>query len=116
MASIQQSLNQALYTGTIAAGLYAHSPMGKRMSQLKDLSKREKIINKQIEVEGKEEFIGSEWPTIAKNYGRQLEELTNIAEQRYKLDPTEKAFKSLLARQKELGEWDEIIKQGGGED
>lgn len=28
MSNIQQSINQMLYTGTIAAGLYAHSPRG----------------------------------------------------------------------------------------
>lgn len=116
MANIQQSLNQMLMSAQVGAGFYAHTPMGQRMGQLKELSRKEEKINKQIKVEGQEEFIGSEWPTVAKNYGRQLGELTDIAKQRYELDPTEKAFQSLLSRQKELGEWEEIIKQGGGED
>lgn len=33
--NIQQSINQMLYTGTVAAGLYAHSPAGKEAADIR---------------------------------------------------------------------------------
>lgn len=54
MASIQQSFNQMLYTGTVGAGLYAHSPEGQRMAKVKELSTEQKVLTKKalIEQEG----------------------------------------------------------------
>jgi chromosome segregation ATPase len=49
MANIQQSLNQMLYTGTVAAGLYAHSPAGQTQAKIRGLERNIKVYNKAIE-------------------------------------------------------------------
>ena len=49
MASIQQSINQMLYTGTVGAGLYAHSPEGQKQAKIRGLEKNIKTYNKKID-------------------------------------------------------------------
>ena len=49
MASIQESMNQLLYTATIGAGLYARSPQGKANVAKKDFEKAEKAYLKASE-------------------------------------------------------------------
>ena len=46
--TIQSLINQAINTGTVAAGLYAHSPTGQRKAQIKNLtSDYERIVQAQ---------------------------------------------------------------------
>jgi hypothetical protein len=47
--TIQQSINQMLYTGTVAAGLYAHSPEGQKQAKIRGLERDIKTYNKAIE-------------------------------------------------------------------
>lgn len=75
MASIQQSINQMLYTGTVGAGLYAHSPAGQKQAKIKSLEKNVKTYNKKIE-----EGLGSNV-----DYQKRAE----LASELFNLDPSE---------------------------
>lgn len=124
MASIQQSLNQTLASTQFAAGLYAHTPMGKKAATLQELKREEKDINKRVEIEGKllDEHgpESKETQRIFKDYTRHLKGLARIGQERYKIDPSEAAYESMVKRQEDLAEWKTTLKElkdlGGNKD
>lgn len=120
MASIQQSVNQALTSAQIGAGLYAHTPMGRKMAALQELKREEKDINKRIEIEGKTlEYADAKTDRVFDDYTRHLEGLAKIGKKRYKLDPSEAAYESMTKREEEVAEWKETLKElrdGGDSD
>jgi hypothetical protein len=77
MAKIQQSLNQALYTGTVAAGLYAHSPKGQTKAKINTKEREINTINQKIEQGLATENV---------DYSKRAE----LANEIFELDPTQK--------------------------
>lgn len=81
MASIQQSINQALYSTQIGAGLYAHSPEGQKQAKIRALSDRIKSIEKKALIEG-------EGDISSKAY----EKMGELEEQKLEISPKQKYF------------------------
>lgn len=106
--SIQQSLNQALYTSTIAAGLYTHSPQGKERAQLKNLEKRDEAIAKQLNVVDTK--VGPEESVADPIYGKAFQEQVDIARQKYELRPNEESFKEYAELKESYEEWEQALK------
>lgn len=103
--SIQQSLNQALYTTTIAAGLYTHSPQGIKAEKIRNLEKQEKLVDTKTEMEQElfaqdaktqEEFAQGKSLRQEKAYAKRSSEIANIRKKLYETDPSEKRLASYL--------------------
>ena len=100
--TIQQSINQMLYTGTVAAGLYAHSPEGQKQAKLRGLEAEEKILSKKtghLREEGFSEYQGIE--EAEKLAGRKVD----IAKEKYALAPSEARFKAMRDAERSLKEY-----------
>ena len=96
MAGIQQAFNQILYTGTIATGLYAHTPEGQAKAKIRELDKQIKGTEKQWEIAAAAaEYI--EDPTamekVAQKHSRRV---ADLQAEKYKLQPTEKAYRNYM--------------------
>lgn len=100
MANIQQSLNQMLYTGTIAAGLYSHSPMGKKMAQVRDIGTEQKVLTKKALTEGEGEIS-------PENY----EKLGELEEKKFNLTGREKYFNKAINYYEKQIEAEESLKR-----
>ena len=119
MANLQQSLNNATSAAVGAAYVYAKTPMGKRMAALQSIKQEEANINKQIEIEGRRLSTADDETEkqIQQNYTEQLSQLVSLGERRYKMNPTQASFESLLRRQGELEEQKVFMKDiYGGND
>lgn len=100
--TIQQSINQMLYTGTVAAGLFAHSPEGQKQAKLRGLEAEEKILSKKaghLLEEGFSEYQGIE--EAEKLAGRKVD----IAKEKYALAPSEARFKAMRDAERSLKEY-----------
>lgn len=94
--NIQQAFNQILTAGTIAAGVYTHSPAGRTAAQKRALGREEKAIEKQYEIESEEaKYASSE--TQAKVNKKFANRMANLKAEQYKVDPSEAAYESYLS-------------------
>lgn len=94
--NIQQAFNQILTTGTIAAGIYAHSPAGQTAAQKRTLKKEEEALQKQYKVESEEaKYASSETQTkVNKKFANRM---ATLKAEQYKIDPSEAAYESYLS-------------------
>lgn len=102
MANIQQSFNQMLYTGTVAAGLYAHSPTGQKQAKIRGLEREEKILSKKIEPLREKDF--SEKQDI-EEAEKLAERKGDIKKEQYELAPSKARFKAMRDAEKSLKEY-----------
>lgn len=98
--TIQQSINQMLYTGTVAAGLYAHSPEGQKQAKIRALNDRIKGIEKRALIEG-------EGDISARNY----EKMGELEEEKFAISPKEKYFNKAVSYYEKQIEAEESMKK-----
>lgn len=97
--AIQQAVNQLLGQATIAAGLYAHSPSGKRAFELRDIKKKQKILTEKEDA--LVEFAGSdEFAEATKDLT--LDQVDNILETTLKGKELDEQLKELSKRREEI--------------
>lgn len=94
--SIQQSFNQMLYSGTIAAGLVAHSPAGQKAAKIRDLKQQEAALQQQYDIESSETEFHPDPDVNLRVHKKFTKELANLKAQQYKLNPTKKAYNSYV--------------------
>lgn len=100
--TIQQSINQMLYTGTVAAGLYAHSPEGQKQAKLRGLKAEEKILSKKTGHLLEEDF--SEYQGI-EEAEKLAERKVDIVKEKYALAPSKARFKAMRDAERSLKEY-----------
>lgn len=110
MAKIQQSLNQMLYTGTIAAGLYAHSPKGQMQAEIRNIEKNMPKIEKQIELAENAVSPKSSEATD-RAYTEAYKQGVQQAKRLYELNPNEKNFSEYRSMEETLEEWEQTLKE-----
>lgn len=79
MASIQQSFNQMLGSAQFAAGLYAHTPAGKRASKVQEISIAQQVHKKKALVEHEGDLTAADY----KHLGELEEEKFNLTGQEH---------------------------------
>lgn len=87
MASIQQSLNQALYQGTIGVHIYAQSPAAK----LKALVQKKQSLENLADIETE---VAEKYGEADVAYQERAQDIAKTAKEIYTLNPTEKAYTS----------------------
>ena len=85
--AIQQAVNQLLGQATIAAGLYAHSPAGKRKFRLKDLEGQATRANERITKRRNEEDLTEVSPESFADLQERVAEYNEISKEYAKLTP-----------------------------
>lgn len=112
--SIQQSFNQMLYSGTVAAGLYAHSPQGQKAAKIRGLKQEEAALKKKADIEMEEAAYipdpKQSGDATDRIYRKYTKDVANLKAKRYKLDPTEKAYQSYVSAVDEARYVDENFK------
>ena len=106
--NIQQSLNQALFQGQIAAGLYAHSPAGKEQAEISRIKKNMPRIQKQIELAGGAVSPESSAATD-KAFTEAFQQGTEQSKRLYELAPSKKTFKQYNEMAETLEEWESTL-------
>ena len=106
--SIQQSLNQALYQAGIMKGIYAQTEKGKAAQKMKGLQKREKIVQNQLDIA--ESAVKPEASEADPVYTQAFKEQTDIARQKWELNPNEKSFKEYAELQSAYEDWENALK------
>lgn len=103
--NIQQSLNQILYTGTVAAGLYAHSPAGKLRAEKvqvnRDIARYNKRENRLMEIKNPEIFETAMLEHY--KYGEKL------AQKKFELTPTQENLKKLELEIDARRDWEDFM-------
>lgn len=94
MGAIQNSVNNIIGTAAIGVGLYANSPIGQRMAELRTLKTREKAVNKQYSalMNRAEDKPGAEStmdPAEAAVYDSIVTQGREIAKKRFELEPSD---------------------------
>lgn len=111
MASIQQSLNQMLFSAQIGAGLYAQSPQAQERLKIKKENKQEAIYKRTLEDYQKtHEYLSpEELPGKEEKYRQRAEEaasgLAEIAQARYQRDPSEENWEASYLADVEADEY-----------
>ena len=100
MASIQQSFNQMLMSAQFGAGLYAHSPAGKRMAEVRDIGTEQKVLTKRALIEG-------EGDISPKTY----EKLGELEDKKFNLTGREKYFNKAVNYYEKQIEAEESLKR-----
>lgn len=107
--SLQSAWNQALYSATIGAGLYAHSEAGKAAGEIRQIKKQQPKTSAQLE--SIEKDITAE-PNVAvdKPYTEAYKKQVAENKRLFELDPTEETFKEYKESQEVLEGWEEAVK------
>ena len=108
MASIQQSINQMLSSSQLAAGLYAHTPMGKQKAEINEikrkLPKAEQAREQQVEAN-----LSSSAAEEAYKENLSLEE--KLQKRLYELQPTEENYLGMIAEIEGREEYENAVLQ-----
>lgn len=98
--SIQQAMNNMLFSAQVGAGLYAQSPAAKTQAKIKGKEKAIEAEKIKADVEtGAHE--GDENATFEKTYFARTKKIAKLEEEMFELNPTEKRYQSYLTAVKE---------------
>ena len=98
--TIQSAVNQMLGSTTIAAGLYAHSPAGKKAAEIRDLKRKEKAENIKADVETEQAELRGEDAVVP--YAERSKNIADIRKRRFELSPSEDTYKEYRSAQEEV--------------
>lgn len=92
--SIQQSINQMLYTAGVGSNLFAQTPLGKKIAKEKTLKQKLKTAENKYEIASSEAEFHPDPDVSAKVSERFSSEIADIRGQMYENNPTFKAYQS----------------------
>lgn len=103
--SVQQALNNILASGTVAAGLYAHSPEAQTQAKVKELHKERKNIEAAIET-------AKDFPSTSeanKLYSELYSRAVGVERELVATDPNKQNVRYLLSDLEGAAEWEDAM-------
>lgn len=103
--SIQQAMNNMLFSAQIGAGLYAQSPAVKNKTKIKEKETAIRAENRKadLETEALAGEVGKN-KNFEKSYYARTKRIAKLHEEMFELNPTEKRYQSYLNAVKEKEE------------
>lgn len=118
--SIQQAFNNILMSAQIGAGLYAHSPAGQTTAEIRKVKKAIKAENIKADIET-EIHEDADDGFLEKTYASRTQNIANLKQRLFELNPTEKGYQNYLKAIKEkqfaqeaYNQRKELLKSRGG--
>ena len=93
--SIQQAFNNMLMSAQVATGFYAHSPAGKKQAEIRQVKQAIKAENIKADVETAT-HEADEGIAFEKAYASRTQNIANLKQRLFELNPTEKSYQSYL--------------------